>query len=114
MSLDCSESFPFLKPKLKLRHFQVHIDTAASSTGGTADYEVTFRVSELGRVAGSVNLLAGNQEGSMLTGVRFPNFAGGGERAQVCVRIDFVYGDDLSEANNTFFKIVGIDNQLIH
>jgi outer membrane protein insertion porin family len=61
----------------------VHIDTAAASTGGVADYEVTFRVAELARVAGSINTMIGNQEGSLFTGVRFPNLAGGGEKAQV-------------------------------
>lgn len=60
---------------------EIHIDTSA--TGGSSDYEVTFKVQELGRITGSINTIIGNQEGSLLTGVKMPNMFGRGERFQV-------------------------------
>ncbi len=59
----------------------IHIDT--SDEGGPRDYEVTFKVKELRRVVGSINTMVGNQEGSLLTGIKMPNLAGRGEKLQV-------------------------------
>ena len=73
----------------------VHIDTSPSS-GGTQDYEVTFKVTELRRVVGSVHTLVGNQEGSLQTGVRMPNLAGRGERMQ----LDYTHGTRKTSAFN--------------
>ena len=59
----------------------IHIDT--SSEGGPHDYEVTFRVGELKRVTGNISTMVGTQEGSLVTGVKFPNLQGRGERFEV-------------------------------
>lgn len=64
----------------------IHIDT--SSEGGPSDYEVTFKVQELKRVVGSVNTMVGNQEGSLITGLKLPNLLGRGERFAV----DYTHG----------------------
>ncbi len=73
----------------------VHIDTS-TSTGGPQDYEVTFRVKELRRVVGSINTMVGNQEGSLLTGLRMPNLFGRGERLQ----LDYTHGTKKTSAFN--------------
>ena len=44
---------------------------------------MTFAVQELRRIKGSINTMVGNQEGSVMAGVAFPNIAGRGERFQV-------------------------------
>ncbi|CAB4060977.1 SAM50 [Lepeophtheirus salmonis] len=56
----------------------VQIDT--SKEGGPQDYEITFKVKELGRIKGIVNTLFGNQQGSLQCGLVFPNIWGRGER----------------------------------
>ena len=40
-------------------------------------------MTELKRVQGSLQTMVGNQEGSVMAGVKFPNIAGRGERFQV-------------------------------
>ena len=45
--------------------------------------KVTFAVKELRRLVGSLNTMVGNQEGSVMAGVKFPNIGGRGERFQV-------------------------------
>jgi outer membrane protein insertion porin family len=59
----------------------IHIDTA--DKGENSDYEVTFKVTELKRIVGSVNTMVGNQEGSLMLGLKLPNLVGKGERFQV-------------------------------
>jgi len=71
----------------------IHID--ASETG-YKDYEVTFKVEELKKVQGSVNTMVGNNEGSLMTGVKFPNLFGRGERFQA----DYTYGTKKSSNFN--------------
>merc|ERR1719187_2523137 len=71
----------------------IHID--ASDTG-YKDYEVTFKVEELKKVQGSVNTMVGNNEGSLMTGVKFPNLLGRGERFQA----DYTYGTKKSSNFN--------------
>lgn len=66
----------------------IHIDTSQAAGAGPRDYEVTFRVKELRRVVGSINTMVGNQEGSLLTGLRMPNILGRGERMQ----LDYTHG----------------------
>jgi len=70
----------------------INIDTSVS---GPQDYEVTFEVKELKRVAGSVNTMVGNNEGSLMTGIKLPNLAGRGEKLQA----DYTYG---SKKTSTF------------
>ena len=78
---------------------EIQIDT--SSEGGSSDYEVTFAVEELKRIKGSVNTMVGNQEGSVLVGVRLPNALGRGERFQV----DYTQGyKNTNQFNASFAK----------
>lgn len=51
---------------------------------------------EVKRVTGSVNTLVGNNEGSLMTGVKFPNLLGRGERLQA----DYTYGTKKSSNFN--------------
>jgi len=72
----------------------VQIDTAPE--GSKTDYEVTFRVKELKRMAGAVNTMMGNQEGSVMVGLNSPNVLGRGEKFQV----DYSYGTRKSNQFN--------------
>ncbi len=72
----------------------IHIDTCPA--GGPQDYEVTFKVKELRRMVGSINTMVGNQEGSLLTGVKMPNLLGRGERAS----FDYTHGTKKSSVFN--------------
>jgi len=71
----------------------IHIDTSDS---GARDYVVTYHVQELKKVVGSVNTMVGNNEGSLLTGVKMPNIAGRGE----CLQADYTYGTKKSSSFN--------------
>jgi len=71
----------------------IHIDTMES---GEKDYQVTFKVEELKKVQGSVNTMVGNNEGSLMTGVKLPNLLGRGERLQA----DYTYGTKKSSNFN--------------
>jgi len=71
----------------------IHIDT---SDTGERDYVVTYHVQELKRVVGSVNTMVGNNEGSLLTGIKMPNLFGRGERLQG----DYTYGTKKSSSFN--------------
>jgi outer membrane protein insertion porin family len=73
----------------------IRIDTA--SNGGPSDYEVTFKVTELRRAVGNINTMVGNQEGSLLTGLKLPNLLGRGERFQ----IDYTHGTKKTSTFNT-------------
>jgi len=71
----------------------INIDTSST---GAKDYTVTFQVEELKKVTGSVNTMVGNNEGSLMTGVKFPNVLGRGERLQA----DYTYGTKKSSSFN--------------
>jgi len=71
----------------------IHIDT---SDTGDKDYTVTFQVQEVKRVAGSVNTMVGNNEGSLMTGIKLPNLFGRGEKLQA----DYTYGTRKSSTFN--------------
>jgi len=71
----------------------INIDTSST---GAKDYTVTFQVQELKKVTGSVNTMVGNNEGSLMTGVKFPNLWGRGERLQA----DYTYGTKKSSSFN--------------
>ena len=47
-------------------------------------------------MTGSVNTMVGNNEGSLMTGVKFPNFLGRGEKLQA----DYTYGTKKSSNFN--------------
>ena len=51
---------------------------------------------EVKRVTGSVNTMVGNNEGSLMTGIKFPNLLGRGERLQA----DYTYGTKKSSNFN--------------
>lgn len=86
----------------------IHIDTAEE--GGPKDYEVTFKVTELRRVIGSINTMLGNQEGSLFTGLKCPNLQGRGEQFQV----DYTYGSKKTNAFNVrYMKPFHDDNKTI-
>ena len=57
---------------------------------------VLVQVQELKKVTGSVNTMVGNNEGSLMTGVKFPNLLGRGERLQA----DYTYGTKKSSSFN--------------
>lgn len=58
----------------------VYID-ASRGLGATPEgVEVTFNVRELSRLTGEVNTMVGNNEGSLLIGVKTPNLLGRGEK----------------------------------
>jgi len=83
----------------KLQELGCFSDIAISidaSDSGSQDYEVRFEVTELKRVAGSVNTMVGNNEGSLSTGIKLPNVAGRGERLQA----DYTYGSKKSSTFN--------------
>jgi len=71
----------------------IHIDTSHT---GAKDYVVTFDVEETKRIVGSVNTLVGNNEGSLMTGVKLPNLIGRGEKFQA----DYTYGTKKSSSFN--------------
>jgi len=71
----------------------IHIDTSQS---GSKDYVVTFNVEENKRIVGSVNTMVGNNEGSLMTGVKLPNILGRGEKLQA----DYTYGTKKSSSFN--------------
>jgi len=71
----------------------IHIDTSQT---GTKDYVVTFNVEENKRIVGSVNTMVGNNEGSLMTGVKLPNVLGRGEKLQA----DYTYGTKKSSSFN--------------
>ena len=67
-----------------LYHIILHYsDVANASFVYYSSHQVTFAVKELRRIVGSINTMVGNQEGSVITGVKFPNILGRGERLQV-------------------------------
>ncbi|XP_023342302.1 sorting and assembly machinery component 50 homolog A [Eurytemora carolleeae] len=74
----------------------IHIDTSQT---GVKDYVVTFNVEENKRIVGSVNTLVGNNEGSLMTGVKLLNVLGRGEKLQA----DYTYGTKKSSSFNISF-----------
>jgi len=74
----------------------IHIDT---SNSGSKDYVVTYEVDEVRRYTGSVNTMVGNNEGSLNTGIKFPNIFGRGEKLQA----DYTYGTKKSSSFNVSF-----------
>jgi len=71
----------------------IHIDTSRT---GNKDYVVTYNVEETKRIVGSVNTMVGNNEGSLMTGVKLPNLLGRGENLQA----DYTYGTKKSSSFN--------------
>jgi len=72
---------------------EIEIDTSET---GSKDYVVTFNVEELKRVTGSINTLLGDNEGSLMTGLKLPNCFGRGEKLQA----EYSYGTKKSNSFN--------------
>uniref|UniRef100_A0A673FEZ8 SAMM50 sorting and assembly machinery component n=1 Tax=Sinocyclocheilus rhinocerous TaxID=307959 RepID=A0A673FEZ8_9TELE len=58
------------------RHVEVVIDTAEGANAPPNGLDVTFEVKELRRMTGSYNTMVGNNEGSMVLGLKLPNVFG--------------------------------------
>ncbi|XP_025829275.1 sorting and assembly machinery component 50 homolog B-like [Agrilus planipennis] len=65
------------------RNIAVFIDTSKGPTASPDGLEITFQVKELRRVVGGVSTHVGNNEGSLVVGLKAPNLFGRGERFQV-------------------------------
>ncbi|XP_026480677.1 sorting and assembly machinery component 50 homolog A isoform X2 [Ctenocephalides felis] len=79
----------------------IYIDTSRGPGATPEGLEVTFHVQELKRVVGGVNTMIGNNEGSLVVGLKLPNLAGRGERVQA----EYSYGNQkTSNINVAFIK----------
>lgn len=77
------------------RNIGVYIDTSSGPNATVDGLEVTFYVREFKRVIGGVNTMVGNNEGSLVIGLKAPNLCGRGERIQS----EYSYG---SKKTNNF------------
>ncbi|KAF5284155.1 hypothetical protein FQR65_LT00155 [Abscondita terminalis] len=64
------------------QYISVFIDTSKGPKATPNGVEVTFHVRELKRLVGSINTQVGENEGSLVIGLRAPNIFGRGERVQ--------------------------------
>ncbi|KAB0791180.1 hypothetical protein PPYR_02980 [Photinus pyralis] len=79
----------------------VFIDTSKGAKATPEGLEVTFYVRELKRVIGGINTQVGENEGSLVIGLRAPNMFGRGERVQT----EFSYGSkNTNNFNVSFIK----------
>lgn len=78
------------------RQISVVIDTSTGPQSSPNGLEVTFKVQEVKRLVGGVNTLVGNNEGSMVIGLKFPNTWGRGEFVQT----EYHYGTKHSSGFN--------------
>ncbi|KAG9334959.1 hypothetical protein JZ751_006282 [Albula glossodonta] len=79
---------------------EVVIDTSQGSDALPNGLDVTFEVTELRRMTGSYNTMVGNNEGSMVLGLKLPNFLGRAEK----VTFQFSYGTKETSYGLSFFK----------
>ncbi|KAH9373476.1 hypothetical protein HPB48_009521 [Haemaphysalis longicornis] len=78
------------------KQISVVIDTSSGPDSSPNGLEVTFKVQEVKRLVGGVNTLVGNNEGSMVIGLKFPNTWGRGEFLQT----EYHYGTKHSSGFN--------------
>ncbi|KAI1238875.1 Sorting and assembly machinery component 50, partial [Lamprotornis superbus] len=78
----------------------VLIDTCQGDDALPNGLDVTFEVTELRRLTGSYNTMVGNNEGSMVLGLKFPNVLGRAEK----VTFQFSYGTKETSYGLSFFK----------
>lgn len=64
------------------KNIGVYIDTSKGPNATSDGLEVTFDVKEFKRVTGGISTQVGNNEGSLLVGMKAPNILGRGERVQ--------------------------------
>uniref|UniRef100_A0A8C9WEL3 SAMM50 sorting and assembly machinery component n=1 Tax=Scleropages formosus TaxID=113540 RepID=A0A8C9WEL3_SCLFO len=82
------------------RKVEVVIDTAEGEDALPNGLDVTFEVTELRRLTGSYNTMVGNNEGSMVLGVKLPNIFGRAEK----LTFQFSYGTKETSYGLSFFK----------
>lgn len=82
------------------RQVDVLIDTCHGEDALPNGLDVTFEVTELRRLTGSYNTMVGNNEGSMVLGLKLPNLLGRAEK----VTFQFSYGTKETSYGLSFFK----------
>ncbi|XP_056907361.1 sorting and assembly machinery component 50 homolog A isoform X1 [Takifugu flavidus] len=82
------------------RKVEVVIDTSQGEDALPNGLDVTFEVTELRRMTGSYNTMVGNNEGSMVLGVKLPNVFGRAEK----VSFEFSYGTKETSYGLSLFK----------
>ncbi|XP_051975860.1 sorting and assembly machinery component 50 homolog A-like [Xyrauchen texanus] len=82
------------------RQVEVVIDTAEGADALHNGLDVTFEVKELRRMTGSYNTMVGNNEGSMVLGLKLPNVFGRAEK----LTFQFSYGTKETSYGLSFFK----------
>ncbi|XP_036617594.1 sorting and assembly machinery component 50 homolog [Trichosurus vulpecula] len=82
------------------RQVDVLIDTCQGDDALPNGLDVTFEVTELRRLTGSYNTMVGNNEGSMVLGLKLPNIFGRAEK----VTFQFSYGTKETSYGLSFFK----------
>ncbi|KAI4825388.1 hypothetical protein KUCAC02_021071 [Chaenocephalus aceratus] len=82
------------------RKVEVVIDTSRGDGALPNGLDVTFEVTELRRMTGSYNTMVGNNEGSMVLGVKLPNVLGRAEK----MNFQFSYGTKETSYGLSFFK----------
>uniref|UniRef100_A0AAR5Q7D4 Bacterial surface antigen (D15) domain-containing protein n=1 Tax=Dendroctonus ponderosae TaxID=77166 RepID=A0AAR5Q7D4_DENPD len=65
------------------KNIGVYIDTSKGANATNDGLEVTFDVKEHKRLTGGISTQVGNNEGSVLVGLRTPNILGRGEKVQI-------------------------------
>ncbi|XP_056311968.1 sorting and assembly machinery component 50 homolog B [Danio aesculapii] len=82
------------------RDVEVVIDISEGADALPNGLDVTFEVTELKRLTGSYNTMVGNNEGSMVLGIKLPNMLGRGEK----LTFQFSYGTKETSYGLSFFK----------
>ncbi|XP_045893755.1 sorting and assembly machinery component 50 homolog A isoform X3 [Micropterus dolomieu] len=82
------------------RKVEVVIDTSRGENALPNGLDVTFEVTELRRMTGSYNTMVGNNEGSMVLGLKLPNVLGRAEK----LTFQFSYGTKETSYGLSFFK----------
>ncbi|KAM4035653.1 sorting and assembly machinery component 50 homolog [Anomaloglossus baeobatrachus] len=82
------------------RQVEVLVDTCQDDDAVPNGLDVTFEVTELRRVTGSYNTMVGNNEGSMVLGLKLPNLFGRAEK----MTFQFSYGTKETSYGLSFFK----------
>ncbi|XP_066144222.1 sorting and assembly machinery component 50 homolog B [Euwallacea fornicatus] len=81
------------------KNIGVYIDTSKGPKATVDGLEVTFDVKEYKRVTGGISTHVGNNEGTVLVGLRAPNILGRGEKVQ----IEYSYGSKKTSNFNLSF-----------
>uniref|UniRef100_A0A673JWK3 POTRA domain-containing protein n=1 Tax=Sinocyclocheilus rhinocerous TaxID=307959 RepID=A0A673JWK3_9TELE len=82
------------------KEVEVVIDVSEGAEALPNGLDVTFEVTELKRLTGSYNTMVGNNEGSMVLGIKLPNMFGRGEK----LTFQFSYGTKETSYGLSFFK----------